>query len=141
MKCVNRIVAVLAAAIIGMGAYAGDYAHPSESNKLATAQTAKQAKPKKKSKSTKSQSRDTSWMQGNWRYRMSSPLGTLETRIGITENKILVMMNGQRYYYGPYSIDGNKLYYNRSNGCSDYILIDWTNRRLMADESHAMTRF
>lgn len=81
------------------------------------------------------------WIQGNWRYRMVTEFGPMETRIGIKGDYLVVMMNGEMTYSGEYSIDGDCLYYNSSYGASDVIYIDRANRRLMATRSEPMTRF
>ena len=82
-----------------------------------------------------------SWLEGNWRYRTEFYGSVSEMRVGISGDYIVVMMNGQHYYSGTYTIEDNQLVYNRGNGSADYILIDKYNHRLMADESHPMQRF
>lgn len=87
------------------------------------------------------QSRDISWIYGNWRYRMTTVFGPIEARIGVTQNALVMMMDGEMVYAGPYKIVGNQIRYDEHPGRYSSILIDWNNRRLMADESHAFTRF
>ena len=82
-----------------------------------------------------------SWLEGNWRYEMSLYGMTSEARVGISGDCIVVMIDGQHYYSGTYTIEGDKLVYNRGRGSSDYFIIDMNNRRLMADDRHPMQRF
>lgn len=82
-----------------------------------------------------------SWIEGNWRYRAEFYGSVSEMRVGISGDYIVVMMNGQHYYSGTFTIEGDQLVYNRRNGSADYILLDKYNHRLMADESHPMQRF
>lgn len=82
-----------------------------------------------------------SWIEGNWRYRTEVYGSVSEMRLGISGDYIVVMIDGQHYYSGAYSIEGNHLIYNRRNGSSDYLIIDKYNHRLMADEYHPMQRF
>ena len=82
-----------------------------------------------------------SWIEGNWHYRTEFYGSVSEMRVGISGDYIVVMMNGQHYYSGTYTIEGDQLVYNRRNGSADYILLDKYNHRLMADESHPMQRF
>ena len=82
-----------------------------------------------------------SWLDGNWRYRMTSYGITQEVRVGISGSTIVVLMNGEHYYTGDFSIDGNTLRYNRRNGSCDVLYIDKANKRLMVDESNRMERF
>ena len=77
-----------------------------------------------------------SWIQGNWRYRMVTEFGAMETRIGISGEYIVEMMNGEMTYSGEYAIDGDHLSYNHT-----YIIIDRASHRLMADETHPFKRF
>jgi len=76
------------------------------------------------------------WIQGNWRYRMVNEFGAMETRIGISGEYIVEMMNGEMTYSGEYAIDGDHLSYNHT-----YIIIDRASHRLMADETHPFKRF
>lgn len=82
-----------------------------------------------------------SWLDGNWRYRMTSYGITQEVRVGISGSTIVVLMNGEHYYTGDFSIDGNTLRYNRRNGSCDYLIIDKANKCLKVDESNRMERF
>ncbi len=82
-----------------------------------------------------------SWIEGNWRYRAEFYGSIMETRVGISGDYIVVMMDGQHYYSGTYSIEGDHLVYNRKNGTADYLIIDKYNHRLMADKTHPMQRF
>lgn len=93
-----------------------------------------------KAKNNKS-NEDLSWLDGNWRYRMTIYGRTYETRIGISGNTIVVLMNGEHYYTGDFSIDGNILRYNRRNGSCDILYIDKVNKYLMVDNRNKMERF
>ncbi len=84
---------------------------------------------------------DLSWLEGNWRYQMRAYGEVLEMRVGISGETIAVFMNGEHYYTGSYSIEGNHLVYNRRNGMSDYLVIDRNNQCLKADENNNMQRF
>lgn len=81
------------------------------------------------------------WIQGNWRYRMVTEFGPMETRIGINGDYLVEMMNGEMTYSGEYSIDGDCLRFSMGKGVSGVIYIDRQHRRLMATESEPMTRF
>ena len=82
-----------------------------------------------------------SWLDGNWRYKTTFYGRTQEVRVGISGNTIVVVMNGEHYYTGNFSIDSNTLRYNSQNGSSDYLIIDRTNKYLMVDERTRMERF
>lgn len=84
---------------------------------------------------------DLSWLDGNWRYQMTVYGSTNEIRVGISGNTIVVLIDGECYYMGDFSIDGNTLRYNSRNGSSDYLIIDRTNKYLMVDENNRMDRF
>lgn len=84
---------------------------------------------------------DLSWIQGNWRYVARIYGVTVEERIGIYENMIVVMYDGEFDYRGSYSIEGNQLVYYYGDGTAGYIVIDRVNRRLMFDDTHAFQRF
>lgn len=77
------------------------------------------------------------WIQGNW--RADTPYG--EIRVGIADDCISVWGNGEHLYTGTYTIEGNHLVYDRSNGSSMYIIIDSNNQCLMSDENTRMQRF
>lgn len=94
----------------------------------------------RKTKNNKSKDR-LSWLDGNWRYKMSYSGITQEVQVRISGNSIVVFMNGERYYAGEYSIDGNVLRYNRRNGSADILYLDRTNKRLMVDKGTPMERF
>jgi len=94
----------------------------------------------RKTKNNKSKDR-LSWLDGNWRYKMSYLGITQEVQVRINGNSIVVFMNGERYYAGEYSIDGNVLRYNRRNGSADILYLDRTNKRLMVDKGTPMERF
>ena len=81
------------------------------------------------------------WIQGNWRYRMVTEFGPMETRIGINGDYLVEMMNGEMTYSGEYSIDGDCLRFSMGKGVSGVIYIDRQHRRLMATETEPMTRF
>ena len=76
-----------------------------------------------------------SWIQGNWRCRS----GSMIVDVAIGEN-MAVLWNGELYYRGPYTIEGNEIIFNRHNGTSDYIIIDKENRRLKLSENEPMSR-
>ena len=82
-----------------------------------------------------------SWIEGNWRYSTQQYGMTMEMRVGISGDMIVVMMNGERHYAGPYTIEGNHIVYNRGGGSSDYIVIDKANHRLMVNDTTPMQRF
>ena len=84
---------------------------------------------------------DLSWIQGNWRYVTQIYGVTVDTRVGIHENMIVVMHDGEFDYRGSYTIDGNQLIYYYGDGTAGYIVIDRVNRRLMFDDTHAFQRF
>ncbi len=84
---------------------------------------------------------DLDWIQGNWRYVARIYGVTVEERIGIYENMIVVMYDGEFDYRGSYSIEGNQLVYYYGDGTAGYIVIDRVNRRLMFDDTHAFQRF
>ncbi len=84
---------------------------------------------------------DLSWIQGNWRYVARIYGVTVEERIGIYENMIVVMYDGEFDYRGSYTIEGNQLVYYYGDGTAGYIIIDRVNRRLMFDDTHAFQRF
>ncbi len=76
-----------------------------------------------------------SWIQGNWRCRS----GSMIVDVAIGEN-MAVLWNGELYYRGPYTIEGNEIIFNRHNGTSDYIIIDKEHRRLKLSENEPMSR-
>ena len=76
-----------------------------------------------------------SWIQGNWRGRS----GSMIVDVAIGEN-MAVLWNGELYYRGPYSIEGNEIIFNRHNGSSDYIIIDKEHKRLKLSENESMIR-
>lgn len=78
-----------------------------------------------------------SWIQGNW--KAGTPYG--EIRVGIADDCIAVFVDRQPRYTGPYTIEENKIVYDRRNGYGSYILIDYNNKRLMIDENTPMQRF
>jgi len=80
-----------------------------------------------------------SWIQGNWRGRTSTGMGSAIVDVAIGEN-MAVLWNGQLYYRGPYSIEGDEIIYNRRNGSSDYIIIDREHRRLKITENEPMSK-
>ena len=82
-----------------------------------------------------------SWLEGNWRYQMTSLGEVLEMRVGISGETIVVFINGSHHYSGRFTIEGNRLVYNRHNGMYDYLIVDRNNQRLMADERNPMQRF
>lgn len=82
-----------------------------------------------------------SWLEGNWRYQMTSLGEVLEMRVGISGETIVVFINGSHHYSGRFTIEGNRLVYNRHNGMYEYLIIDKNNQRLMADERNPMQRF
>ena len=82
-----------------------------------------------------------SWIEGNWRYSTQQYGMTMEMRVGISGDMIVVMMNGERHYAGPYTIEGDHIVYNRGGGSSDYIVIDKANHRLMVNDTTPMQRF
>ena len=84
---------------------------------------------------------DLSWIQGNWRYVTRMYGVTIDTRIGIHENMIVVMHDGEFDYRGSYTIEGNQLVYYYGDGTAGYLIIDRANHRLMVDNTHAMQRF
>lgn len=84
---------------------------------------------------------DLEWIQGNWRYVTQIYGVTVDTRVGIHENMIVVMHDGEFDYRGSYTIDGNQLIYYYGDGTAGYIVIDRVNRRLMFDDTHAFQRF
>ena len=81
------------------------------------------------------------WLEGNWRYQMTSMGEVLEMRVGISGETIVVILIGRHHYNGRYTIEGNHLVYNRHNGISEHLVIDRNNQRLMADENNPMERF
>jgi hypothetical protein len=76
-----------------------------------------------------------SWINGNWRCRS----GSMIVDVAIGEN-MAVLWNGELYYRGPYTIEGNEIIFNRHNGTSDYIIIDKEHRRLKLSENEPMSR-
>ena len=82
-----------------------------------------------------------SWIQGNWRYRMVTESGPMETRIGINGDYLVEMINGEMTYSGEYTIDGDVLRFSMGKWVSGVIYIDRVHRRLMATETEPMTRF
>jgi len=82
-----------------------------------------------------------SWLEGNWRFRTTVYGSETEMRVGISGDVIVVLIDGRQIYAGPYTIEGNHLVYNRSNGVAEILIIDRENRRLMADDTHPMQRF
>ena len=94
----------------------------------------------RKAKNNKSKDK-LSWLDGNWRYKTTYYGITQEVRVGISGSTIVVLMNGEHYYTGDFSIDGNTLRYNRRNGSCDYLIIDKANKCLKVDESNRMERF
>ena len=76
-----------------------------------------------------------SWINGNWRCRS----GSMIVDVAIGEN-MAVLWNGELYYRGPYTIEGNEIIFNRHNGTSDYIIIDKEHRRLKLSEHEPMSR-
>lgn len=76
-----------------------------------------------------------SWINGNWRCRS----GSMIVDVAIGEN-MAVLWNGELYYRGPYSIEGNEIIFNRHNGSSDYIIIDKEHKRLKLSENEPMIR-
>ena len=82
-----------------------------------------------------------SWLDGNWRYKTTYYGITQEMRVGISGSTIVVLMNGEHYYTGNFSIDGNTLRYNSRNGSCDVLYIDKANKCLMVDEYNRMERF
>ena len=76
-----------------------------------------------------------SWLQGNWRYRLVTEFGPMETRLGISEDMIVEMMNGSVTYSGPYSISGNELRYGTSKGGTTVLYLDKENHRLLGSRN------
>lgn len=76
-----------------------------------------------------------SWINGNWRCRSGSTI----VDVAIGEN-MAVLWNGELYYRGPYSIEGDEIIFNRHNGSSDYIIIDKEHKRLKLSENEPMIR-
>ena len=66
-------------------------------------------------------------------------MGSAIVDVAIGEN-MAVLWNGQLYYRGPYSIEGDEIIYNRRNGSSDYIIIDREHRRLKITENEPMSK-
>lgn len=91
--------------------------------------------------SSAEQNEDLSWIEGNWRYQMQSLGEILETRVGISGDIIVVILNGRNYYTGKFTIEGDHLVYDRHNGMSSYLIIDRVNKRLKASEDSYMERF
>ena len=91
--------------------------------------------------SSTEQNEDLSWIEGNWRYQMQSLGEILETRVGISGDVIVVILNGRNYYTGKFTIEGDHLVYDRHNGMSSYLIIDRANKRLKASEDSYMERF
>lgn len=84
---------------------------------------------------------DLDWIQGNWRYVARIYGVTVDTRISINGNNIVVKYDGEVDYSGSYTIEGNQLVYYYGDGTAGYIVIDRVNRRLMFDDTHAFQRF
>lgn len=72
---------------------------------------------------------DLSWIYGTWRYRSS--YGTCV--INVSEDNLIVNINGEITYDGPYTIEDGRIVYGRGNGMANVITIDNVNHRLMAD--------
>lgn len=81
------------------------------------------------------------WLEGNWRYVTYIMGNRCECRVGISGKTIVVMFDGQMYYSGSFTIKGDRLFFNRGNGSSDYLVIDEYNQRLMVDNSTPMRKF
>lgn len=61
--------------------------------------------------------------------------------MGIADDCISVWGNGEHLYTRSYTIEGNHLVYDMSNGSAMYIIIDSNNQCLMSDENTRMQRF
>ena len=84
---------------------------------------------------------DLDWLQGNWRYVSHMYGVTIDTRISINGNNIVVKYDGEVDYSGSYTIEGNHLVYYYDDGMSVSTPIDRVNHRLMVDDTHAFQRF
>lgn len=84
---------------------------------------------------------DYSWLNGNWRYRMYAFGVPMEMRVGISGDIIAVFIDGEHHYTGEYTIEGDRLVYNRHKGWSEFLVIDKYSRRLKADYNNYMERF
>lgn len=86
------------------------------------------------------QSRDISWIYGNWRVRKICPDGsTLLIEISLSPSEYISKMNGKAMQWGSYSINGNKLrFLNTTNG---HLNIDWSNRRLITADGQTMSQY
>ncbi len=76
------------------------------------------------------------WMQGEWYYRNSR--GTCYAKI--EGDNILVAFGNSVTYNGPYTIEGNRIIYDRHDGMCSYLLIDENRELLLMDENNPMHR-
>lgn len=73
------------------------------------------------------------WIQGNWKYRAVIYGSVHEMRVGIHEDYITVLTDGQMDYSGPYKIDGNHIRYGKEY--MFYIVIDHNAQRLKISDN------
>ena len=77
-----------------------------------------------------------SWLQGEWYFRNSN--GTCYARIN--GDNILVAFGQDVSYNGPYTIEDDKVIYDRHDGMYSYLPFDRNREVLMMDENNQMYR-
>lgn len=87
------------------------------------------------------------WMRGVWYIpsQYKNGLRLPESAVGIVENRMKWIANtgysDEVYYDGPFTIEGDKLIFNRQYGESySYFLIDWNRQQLKIDEYTYITK-
>ena len=138
----KKFALFLALLLLGSSSVMATDTQQSRKQKTRTTNRASSSSSRSSSSNKTKSSEVPSWIYGNWHYTTYIMGQRFECRVGITEDKILVMSNGERLYYGSFTIEGDKLIYDRHPGeYYSYILLDRANKRLKADSSTPFYRF
>lgn len=90
----------------------------------------------KQEKEKREQQNDLSWLQGTW----SGYARYSKAVVDVMGDYIRVTFGNSTTYYGAYTIEDDKIVYDRKSGGYCYLLLDRDNQRIMLDENTPLSK-
>lgn len=84
----------------------------------------------------RSKQNDLSWLQGTW----SGYARYSKAIVNVMGDYIRVTFGNSTTYYGAYTIENDKIVYDRESGGYCYLLLDRDNQRIMLDENTPLSK-